>query len=229
MKKILFLSIVLGLVFSGIGFGEEVKGKIEKVVNPDGKLDSEWTTYSDGTCGWKKYFPNGEVETEAIYKDCRRGDIGVHKTYYENGQLFSEWEDNEGKYTYLKEYYPNGKLRIVRVPTNGKDENKVSIQVRDAIITGEGGKRHEKVVHSGVQYVKQEVYDEQGNILKDGILKEYSQSGNISAEIPYKNGKAEGIGKEYSNDGKLAGEVIYKDGKKVNNANDGKRNSNNKK
>lgn len=66
------------------------------------------------------------------------------------------------------------------------------------------------------------VYDESGNLTTDlplkngklnGIAKDYYDNGNLKAERSFKNGRQEGIKKEYYEDGNLLGELPYKNDK----------------
>ena len=61
---------------------------------------------------------------------------------------------------------------------------------------------------SSIEKQKEEIYP------RDGIHRKYYNSGKLSAEIPFKDGKREGLAKTYYESGSLKSEVLFKNGKR---------------
>lgn len=95
MKKIIFASMLLTLVFASVLQAEEMKTYF-----PNGKVQTE---VSDK--GMKSYYENGQVMSQVDYKEGEA--TGVGKYFYEDGKLMRE-ENFEKKE--WKQYGPDGNL-----------------------------------------------------------------------------------------------------------------------
>lgn len=77
-------------------------------------------------------------------------------------------------------------------------------------------------VFAGKQYTMSDVYGKGGvaydKKLKkpiDGAISKYYGSGELRAQMTFRNGKPNGTQKRYYKSGKLMGEIYYKDGKAI--------------
>lgn len=176
---------------------------VYKYYNHNGTVDS-WINYKNGeVCSGKR---NDEFESEeSTYENCDfEHGIGYYKYFYKNGNLKKFVKKRKFDVIEENEYYPDGKMRLKSVPSNLRDKDAIKLTQIDSV--------SDKVIIVG--YEHQIAYDEQGNVLKNGLLKEYSLDGIHFMEIPYQNGKPNGSVKGYDN-GTIQWEAIYKDGVRI--------------
>ena len=143
-----------------------------------------------------RYFPTGQIESEASFRDGKRE--GAYKHYFENGQL--QWQANyEGGKLQGEaiEYYESGKLK--RIATY-KDNN-INGSVRTYF-------ENEKLMAEWM-YIDGKRVNEEG-IYFEGIDKTFYENGNLWEERNFHNGVRDGLGKEYFESGQLKFDANYR-------------------
>ena len=205
MKTILITTVVLGVVLCGTSFAGNIftDMRVSKIeYYPNGKIKAEhWK--GEHNLENEFYYPNGNArQVTAWSKD---GQIQVVRNNYESGLPLLEL-GAQGNQLSVTKYYPSGKVQALG--TFDLEE----------IISKRNSKTGEVILQMSCiawDASNRKIYDEQGNLLQNGVYKEYSEKGKLSAETPLENGKANGVGKVYAEDGTISAEIIYENDKEV--------------
>lgn len=179
-----------------------------------GKLSSEWLSTAVGEGIFKTYTPEGKLSLEIPFRTQRIE--GTVRNYYPQGGLFSEESYVAGrKKGFAVWYYPGGTVWV-------KMENKAENAVEVAELYSEDGRRTGPVLPSDAPaagYFK--AYDAEGREMlhwqqaageQNTVLKSYYQSGAVSSEWEFKNGRLHGRGVFYHANGKPWIETQFAEG-----------------
>ncbi len=184
MIKSVFPMIFACLLLCGCFADQSTKDGLEKEFWPNGKLKTE-SFSKKGIFYSYFYFENGHLGGSREMD--LKGWPQYTKDFYMDGKLLAETISQDNNVLKIKEYYPSGQLSLDRIyKTNSK-------KVVDPK-TGE--------LMGGMDVVAEKLYDEQGNILGNGIHKKYDESGKLRVETIYKDGRITDT-QEYDENGNL--------------------------
>lgn len=158
-------------------------------------------TYKDGKLDglYKSYYENGNLKREENYKD---GELdGIAKWYHENGNIGEEKNYKNGKLDGgWKIYYENGNLKREGIVNNGKDigivkryykngkiysEDNLETEIINyydedgnlkAVIDSKESKIYDKNHNVVFMWDKKNIYDKDGNILENDVIKKYIEN-----------------------------------------------------
>ena len=193
--------ILMCLVLALSGCEKEVKVvSVDKIQDRNGTayLPNSTTPFSGRA---EDYYDNGQLKYEAIYtlKDEFEGrpvdetQVKLVREYYRNGQLRSvHLASLEG----IKDrtFYENGRMEYERIWT-GRD-----YWLDSSVATF--------FYKSGRRKSESSRHEEDGR-----VLQVWYENGQLKQYAPMKDGKAEGLVREWSEDGQLMSEIIYKEGR----------------
>jgi len=131
---------------------------------------SDQGAYKDGKLDGpiKVYYYTGELQIEGVLKD--RQKVGIVRGYYKNGQLKSEGTyRNDERNGPLKSYFKNGKLRSDELFKNDVQVGPFQYYHENGQLRLKGTRKNDGV--------------------KDGVVKEYDDSGTLIGEYTWKNDK----------------------------------------
>lgn len=205
----LFSAIVLSLFLCGIGFADEaIKDGVKKEYYPNGKLKSEAKYKNGKENGFKReYAEDGLLLTEIIYED---GVWRDHKDYFEGGKIVHHSTNSKDGIFHGTNYYANGQMM-----QDYEDHNNRNIFMREYYPSG---KLAAEILYNKNGKETETAYDEQGNVIKDGLRVEYHPVTMMPiGQTPYKDGKRNGVAVISLSGGedKSKLEQVFKDGKVV--------------
>jgi antitoxin component YwqK of YwqJK toxin-antitoxin module len=167
----------------------------------------------------KTHYPNGQIECEGFV--IGEVQVGNWTFYHENGKVYSkgQYDDNGKPIGIWTEYYENGQIKYEAISSQGNwfsldDDNLeiINYWTEDNIqlvVQGEG-KITTYFNNDNIQHISFWT-----NKLKNGILQEFYESGQLNIESEYNEGVKDGIGKVFSENGNLIYEYFYKKGQPI--------------
>lgn len=161
---------------------------------------------------WKMYFPQGNLNLVAQYKDGKKNGVWVWRNYYTQ-KISEESTYKDDKFDGLsKLYYPSGELKEKSTYVNGIVQDTVFLYFKNGSlkekISVKDGKRHGVNIgyyENGTVKFKMEYKQN----VADGPYKSYHPNGKLELEFTLVNDKISGNRKEYFATGQLYSDYTY--------------------
>jgi antitoxin component YwqK of YwqJK toxin-antitoxin module len=162
---------------------------------------------------WKYFYANGQVKREGTYRHGK--EEGYFKEYDQNGNLITTSKFTEGvkqedvaelvKLEVRKDYYPDGTVKIAA--TYNKEGQLEGVRREYA----EDGTIEKSFIFKNGIMIGEGIVTEKGE--RDGMWKEYFDSGKLRGEGRYNKDAREGLWKFYHENGQLEQQGTYRNGK----------------